>query len=246
MANTSCRVVLAVAVIAGLALLVGCAADPQQPPALATPGSGPASAGPMLAGELARAAAANDSEQVRHLIARGATIETRDQNGRTPLVIAAKARATAAARELIKAGANVNAKDNLQDSAYLYAGAEGLDDILELTLAHGADVRSLNRYGGTALIPASEHGHVTTVRRLIAAGVNVNHVNTPRWTALQEAIVYGDGSPRYQQVVTALLGAGADPLIRDGNGNTALDNARRRGQDAIVAILRGQQRPGHR
>lgn len=106
-----------------------------------------------------------------------------------------------------------------------------------MTLSHGADLSSVNRFGGTALIPASEHGYITTVRRLIAAGVDVNHVNTPGWTALHEAIVYGDGSMKYQQVVTALVDAGADLSIRDSSGRSALDNAHRLGQTAIVAIL---------
>ncbi|RDI16483.1 ankyrin repeat protein [Rhodococcus sp. AG1013] len=63
-------------------------------------------------------------------------------------------------------------------------------------------MHSTNRFGGTALIPASEYGHVETVRTLIRAGVPVNHVNDPGWTALHEAIVYGDGSARYLDVVS--------------------------------------------
>ncbi|MFE1595492.1 ankyrin repeat domain-containing protein [Nocardia sp. NPDC058705] len=184
------------------------------------------------------AAVANDTARVRDLIARGADLETRGEGGRTPLVAATKNAANEAAVALIEAGADVNAKDDIQDSAYLYAGAEGLDQILEATLRHGADLRSVNRYGGTALIPASEHAHVSTVRMLIAAGVDVNHVNTPQWTALQEAVVYGDGSQPYQETVTALLAAGADPQIRDAQGRTALQNAERLDQEAIVALLR--------
>ncbi|MEX3771002.1 ankyrin repeat domain-containing protein, partial [Mycolicibacterium fortuitum] len=103
-----------------------------------------------------------------------------------------------------------------------------------------APVDGGHRYGGTALIPASEHGHVSTVRRLIAAGVDVNHVNKPQWTAMQEAVVYGDGSVKYQQVVRALLDAGADQSIRDSSGRTALDNAERLGQLQIAAILRAR------
>ncbi|WP_245662677.1 ankyrin repeat domain-containing protein [Nocardia vermiculata] len=204
----------------------------------AAPAPTTAAPDPTLDAALVAAAADNDEQRVRELITRGANIEARGEQDRTPLVAATKARATAAARALIEAGADVNAKDALQDSAYLYAGAEGIDDILELTLTHGADIHSVNRYGGTALIPASEHGHITTVRRLIEAGVDVDHINTPRWTALHEAIVYGDGSQRYQQVVTTLLDAGADPAIRDGSGRTALDNAERLGQTAVAAILR--------
>lgn len=131
----------------------------------------------------------------------------------------------------------MNAKDAIEDSAFLYAGAEGLDEILVATLAHGADVHSTNRFGGTALIPAAEHGHTSTVRILIEAGVPVNHINDPGWTALLEAVVYGDGSARYADVVMQLLAAGADPSIRDARGLTALQNAQNRGQHDIVALL---------
>ncbi|MFC9876746.1 ankyrin repeat domain-containing protein [Nocardia salmonicida] len=238
------------AVLALAVLVVGigaCSADQgtpnTAPPASAAPGE--SAAAPQtrqldhaLDDDLYDAAVADDSARVRDLIARGADMESRGDNGRTPLVAATKNKASAAAVALIEAGADVNAVDDLQDSAYLYAGAEGLDEILAATLRHGADLRSVNRYGGTALIPASEHAWVSTVRMLIAAGVDVDHVNTPQWTALQEAIVYGDGSRPYQETVTALLAAGADPRIRDADGRTALQNAERLDQDAIVALLR--------
>lgn len=242
----------AVLIAALAAVSVGaaaCSTDPPPPAPLAGtatsvehPAAPPVSpqppvADPALDAQLWQAAADNDAAQVRELIARGADLETRGEHGRTPLVAATKNRATAAARELIDAGADVNAADDLADSAYLYAGAEGLDEILEMTLTHGADLRSLNRYGGTALIPACEHGHTETVRRLIEAGVDVNHVNDSGWTAMHEAIVYGDGSSRYRTVVAELLAAGADPSIRDGAGRTALDNARRLEQSAIVEML---------
>ncbi len=253
------HMVVSAAALAALVLgIVACESDPAQGRQSApvtdptvpvdthgttpVPSSAPAVTDPALDGDLFAAVAADDGQRVRELLTRGADIEARGEHDRTPLVAATKTRATAAAQALIAAGADVNAKDDLQDSAYLYAGAEGIDDILELTLTHGADIRSVNRYGGTALIPASEHGHLTTVRRLIEAGVDVDHINTPKWTALHEAIVYGDGSQRYQQVVSALLAAGADPSIRDGAGRTALDNAQRRGQSAIVTILRNQNR----
>ncbi|MFD4443858.1 ankyrin repeat domain-containing protein [Nocardia sp. NPDC058519] len=203
----------AVLALAVLAVGIGaCSADPGTPETAAPPAATATSpvvtpdgsAAPptrqldhTLDDDLYDAAVADDTALVRDLIARGADLETRGDNGRTPLVAATKNKASEAAVALIEAGADVNAKDDLQDSAYLYAGAEGLDQILAATLRHGADLRSVNRYGGTALIPASEHAHVSTVRMLIAAGVEVDDVNTPRWTALQEAIVYGDGSPRH-------------------------------------------------
>lgn len=164
-------------------------------------------------------------------------LENRDADGRTPLVIATKARDTDAARALILAGADVNAKDNMQDSAFLYSGAEGLDDILVLTLDHGADVNSTNRFGGTALIPAAEKGHPSTVQLLIDAGVRIDHINNSGWTALLEAVVYGDGSPTYQDIVSRLLAAGADRDILDAQGRTALQIAQQSGQIDIARLL---------
>ncbi len=132
----------------------------------------------------------------------------------------------------------MNAKDDIQDSAYLYAGARGHDEILRMTLAHGADLRSTNRFGGTALIPASERGLLPTVEILLEAGVDPDHINNLGWTALHEAIVLGDGSARYVEVLRTLLDGGADATIRDGDGVLPVDLAAARGYDAIVAELR--------
>ncbi|WP_200950039.1 MULTISPECIES: ankyrin repeat domain-containing protein [unclassified Nocardioides] len=186
---------------------------------------------------LARATADGDLATVKEALANRPDLESRNDLGRTPLVVATKSNRVAIARALLQAGADPNAKDDLEDSAFLYAGAEGLDEILELTLAHGADVSSINRYGGTALIPASEHAHVETVRILIAAGVPVNHVNNLSWTALHEAIVLGDGSPRHVKVVEMLLEAGADPAIPDGDGVLPRRLASDRGYQAIVDAI---------
>ena len=136
----------------------------------------------------------------------------------------------------MKAGADVNAKNRIEDSAYLYAGARGYNEILTLTLRHGADIRSTNRYGGTALIPACERGLAETAR-LLRAGVNPNHVNKLGWTALLEAIILGDGGPKYQATVLELLSFGTNPDVADKDGRSPW-HARERGQDAIVDMLR--------
>lgn len=68
--------------------------------------------------------------------------------------------------------------------------------------------------------------------------IDVNHVNNLGWTALLEAVILGDGSKRYQQIVTILLDAGADASIADRQGATALQHAERRGQREVARILR--------
>lgn len=183
------------------------------------------------------AARSGDSQTIASLIEEGIAVDPRDEQRRTPLLIASHANNIEAARLLIEAGADVNAKDAIQDSPYLYAGARGHLEILRLTLAHGADLKSTNRYGGTALIPASERGHVETVDTLIKAGVDVNHINNLGWTALLEAIILSDGDPRHQAIVKLLIDGGARIDIADKDGVTPLEHAKARGYREIVAML---------
>ncbi|MFB7249819.1 ankyrin repeat domain-containing protein [Microbacterium sp. NPDC056234] len=186
---------------------------------------------------LLTAAASGDADAVRAALADGADLEVRGDGGATALVAATKLNHVDAARVLIEAGADVNAKDDIQDSAYLYAGARGHDEILLMTLKNGADLASTNRFGGTALIPASERGLLSTIRILLDAGVDVNHVNDLDWTALHEAIVLGDGSSTYVEVVRTLIDGGADVTIPDGEGVSPRRLAADRGYDAIVAEI---------
>ncbi|WP_313621306.1 ankyrin repeat domain-containing protein [Achromobacter sp.] len=191
--------------------------------------------------QLLEAAAKGDTTRVRDLVAQGAPLETRDEEGNTPLLRATQGNHAAAAGVLIEAGANVNTQNRMQDSAYLLAGARGYQEILELTLTHGADLKSTNRYGGTALIPACERGHVEVVNRLLQAGVDPNHVNRLGWTGLLEAIILSDGGPRHQAIVALLIEGGADVNLPDNDGISPLRHARQRGQTEIVQMLERAQ-----
>ncbi|HGN1706022.1 TPA: ankyrin repeat domain-containing protein [Providencia rettgeri] len=178
-----------------------------------------------------------DLQRIKVLVEQGANIEQRGLLQRTPLMAATLSNQVDVARYLIEQGANVNAKDSIQDSPYLYSGARGLQEILVLTLKNGADLKSTNRYGGTALIPAAERGHVKTVSTLIDAGVDVNHVNRLGWTALIEAIILGDGSDKYAQIVKLLIAGGADVNLADGKGMSPLALAKSKGYHNLIEIL---------
>ena len=191
--------------------------------------------------DLFAAAKANDVAGLKQALAKGLPVDSRDASGRTALLIATHANAIDAARLLIEAGADVNAKDAIDDSPYLYAGAEGRLEILKMTVAAGADLKSVNRYGGTALIPAAHHGHVDVVRYLLTTKTDIDHINFLGWTALLEAVILGDGSPTYQQIVKLLLDAGADQSIGDKQGVTPLQHAEERGQQEVVKLLKAAQ-----
>jgi len=112
------------------------------------------------------------------------------------------------------------------------------EETLALLLSLGASAKLItSRYDGTALIAAAHLGHDGVVRQLIQAGAPLNHVNNLHWTAVIEAVVLGDGGPRHQATLRALVDAGADLTLTDREGRTPLQLARSRGFDAMVRIL---------
>lgn len=187
---------------------------------------------------LLAAAERGDATAAALAVRAGADLETRDTSGRTPLLLAATADQLAVARLLVYLGADSDALDDQHDTPWLVTGVTGSVDMLEVLLPAGPDLTIRNRFGGTSLIPASERGHVAYVRRAVRTGIDINHVNNLGWTALLEAVILGDGSKRYQQIVMILLDARADPLIADREGVTPLQHAERRGQNEVASILR--------
>ena len=167
------------------------------------------------------------------------TMDTLDGNGRTPLHVATFARQRVAMANLIEAGANTAALDNERYDAVTIAAVADDEESLHLLLARGASAKLItSRWDGTALIAAAHLGHDGVVRQLITAGAPLDHVNNLHWTALIEAIVLGDGGPRHQRTVSALLGAGANTQLTDRDGRTPLELAQSRGYDALERLLR--------
>ncbi|MEV0703241.1 ankyrin repeat domain-containing protein [Saccharopolyspora sp. NPDC050389] len=185
--------------------------------------------------QLLQAARTGDVDAVRAEIAAGTDVEARDEHQRTPLLLAALGDHVDVARELVEAGADPNAQDDRRDSAFLATGVTGSVAMLEALLPANPDFTVTNRFGGIAIIPASERGHVDYVRAAARAGLNVNRLG---WTALLEAVILGDGSRPYQEIVQILLDAGADANIPDNDGVTALRHAEAHGYAKIAEPLR--------
>lgn len=186
---------------------------------------------------LITAASIGDIDLVNRLLKAGASLHAADERGRSALLAAVYNRRGDVARALIMAGADVNQKDGEANSAFLLASTTNQIDIVRLALSHGADITSTDRYDGTALIAASQHGNVEVVKLLLKAGVPVDRVNQLGWTALLEAIILGDGSSRYEDIVQLLLDAGADANLADREGITPSRHARERGYKTMVKML---------
>ncbi len=187
---------------------------------------------------LLRAAERGDADAVAVALRAGADIEARDAHRRTALLLASTFDRVEVARLLVAMGADPDALDDRHDTPWLVTGVTGSVAMLEALLPAHPDLTIKNRYGGLSPIPAGERGHVDYIRRVVTTGVDIDHVNDLGWTAMLEAIILGDGSDDYVEIVRILLAAGADRSIADKDGVTPLQHAERRGYDEIAALLR--------
>ena len=185
-----------------------------------------------------KAAAAGDIGEIEKLAAAGADLNTRDPRGRTPLMVAAHLGHHDAARALIAAGADINMLDKDRYDVITIAAVADDPEMIRIAVAGGGDPTQItSRYDGTALIAAAHLGHDEVVRTLIESGAPLDYVNNLNWTALIEAIVLGDGGPRHVETLRALVTAGADVNLPDGNGIRPLRLALQRGYQDMATIL---------
>lgn len=183
-------------------------------------------------------AAAGNVPALRLALAQKPDLELRDGHGRTALHVAAHGGHREAITELARAGADLNALDSRRYDIVTIAAVRDDVETLKLALALGASARNVTSpYDGTALIAAAHLGHAEVVKTLIAAHAPLDHVNNLGWTAVIEAVVLGDGGPRHQDTLAALIEAGANTRLADRDGRTALELARGRGYDRMVAMI---------
>jgi len=178
------------------------------------------------------AVAADRSDQVRALLARGIDPNTVDPRGDPVLLVAARAGWQPTVDVLLAAGAKVDARNAFGDRAIMVAALGGHLAIVKTLLRRGA---ALDTPGWTPLIYAATNGQTEVARYLLDVGANINAAAPNGTTALMMAVRGGHGA-----TVDLLLARGADVNQRNQNGATALGWATRGGFEAIGQALRAR------
>lgn len=172
-----------------------------------------------------------------------------------------------AARTLLDNGANPDGDEQFPDSRPLFLAAhQGATDLVRLLLDYNADLETEDRMGLTALHWASREDRLETVQFLLSRGAEIDKSGLDEATPLYSAVSRGalqmtqlllegnadinarDGNfgqtalilaAKYSHVdiLRVLLARGAEVYLRDYEGISALDWAKRNHRDDIVAIL---------
>jgi len=184
--------------------------------------------------EYLNAALSGDIATLRRVInAELVDLNVTDEFGHTALINAAWKDRVDVVKLLLEKRVALNCRNHDGQTAMDKAAYWGFTDILQLLVDAGSTVDVHNNNGETPLHRAAMWGHVDAVKLLLEAKANGNAFrNQRRWTPLHFASKHGKSN-----VVLALLEGKSDPLIRDSNGRTSIELARRSKQHKVVMLL---------
>jgi ankyrin repeat protein len=154
----------------------------------------------------------------------------------TPLMIAANYAYPDIVDYLITQGADVNAKSKSGMTALMLAmnpNSEHTQLCVTKLIEANAKLDIQSEGGNTALMEASHKGMIRQVMTLLMSGAKIDIQNKYGETALIVACMK-DGEPG---VVQTLISGGANTLLKDIDGFTALDIAKKNGCVTIYEML---------
>ena len=170
------------------------------------------------------------------LTATNINMDAKNNDGWTPLHIAAEFNLTEAIKALLAGGSNAESQG--QSSGYsgstplMLAALHGHTAAVKALLDGGADAKGTDRYSSTALHVAAYMGRTDIIPLLLKSGADVNAKDVRGKTPLHGAAEVGRTA-----VVKALLAAGADVDAKDKNGRTAQQYALENGHTSIAPLL---------
>ncbi len=160
----------------------------------------------------------NDAGAVSSLLNRGFDANTVDKDGNSALYLAVREPSIDVATVLIRwPQTQVETRTAKDESPLMIASLKGLTDVCAALIARGADV---NKTGWTPLHYAASSGQVAVIALLLENYAYIDAESPNGSTPLMMAAHYGT-----TEAVQHLLSAGADPLLKNEKGLTAIDFA---------------------
>lgn len=183
-----------------------------------------------------RAVRADNASGVKSLLNRGFDPNTRDEHGQTGLLIAVREPSPKVIQVLLDSPkTDVEARNPKDESPLMLAAIKGQQDIVTKLIERDADI---NKPGWTPLHYAATNGHVEIMKQLLDKDAFINAQSPNGTTPLMMASMYGSVA-----AVKLLLDEGADPLMKNEQGMTAADFAKRANRTDAMEMLSAAMRP---
>jgi ankyrin repeat protein len=176
-------------------------------------------------------------EAVELLLKVGTDIESRDEWGRTPLMLVVLSRSFSFLRwrltidVLLQSGADRKALDNSRNTLMMYAAKSNFPFLIYKLRRAGCITDERNQYGDTALIIAIKNNHLPAVRSLLSP-------NTEGSTAASPCARNSHGVAPLFVAMAIRIGIGKfSDLMPDGTRNVEKSAAARDNAEIIAALL---------
>lgn len=183
----------------------------------------------------------DDAGAVITLLNRGFDANTLSPAGEHGLLLAMREPSLKVAVVLINwPSTKVETRNRQDESPLMLAALKGLTDVCQQLISKGANV---NKPGWTPLHYAATHGHLAVIDLLLEKHAYIDAASPNGSTPLMLAASYGTPA-----AVKLLLESGADPMLKNDLGLTAIDFARRADRrdsaEIIAAFVRSRQPKG--
>lgn len=183
----------------------------------------------------------DDADTVSILLKRGFDANTLNPAGEHGLLLALREPSLKVAAVLINwPKTNVEARNRQDESPLMLASLKGLTEVCAQLIAKGADI---NKPGWAPLHYAATNGHLAVMTLLLDNYAYIDAASPNGSTPLMMAAHYGTPS-----AVRLLLEAGADPMLKNEQGLSAIDFAHRANRpdaaEIIAAFVRSRQPKG--
>lgn len=188
-----------------------------------------------------KAIKADDPVALTDLLRRGFDANTRDPGGQHGLVLAVRDKSLRAADALLDwPKTETEVRTAADESPLMFASLNGYLELSKKLITRGADV---NKPGWAPLHYAATRGHLAVMTLLLDNYAYIDASSPNATTPLMMAAFYGTPS-----AVKLLLEAGADPMLKNDQGLSAIDfahrNSRQESADIIAAFVRARQPKG--
>lgn len=172
----------------------------------------------------------DDTKAVTNLLFRGFDPNAIDPNGLHGLLIAAREGSLKVAALLLSQNkTQVEVRSAQDESALMMAALGGHESLAKSLIERGADV---NKTGWTPLHYAATKGHISIIKLLLTHYAYIDAESPNKTTPLMMAAMYGTF-----EAVKLLIEEGADVSLKNEQGLTAFDFAKRANREDSAALL---------